>query len=122
MFYIFRTKIYDDQIFYNDLCHRYFGVVYITNFTVNDIKASCCVLLCRAIHKREKMIMFQMMNIFNNLQALYHCFTYFYFTEFGKDDDIFNNWFYSKLPQFSVNYNMNINSDGNNEYISFILF
>ena len=31
-----------------------------------------------------------------------------------------NNCFFAKLPQFSVNYNTNINSDSNNEYISFI--
>ena len=59
------------------------------------------------------------MNIFNHSKAIYHRFTYFYHAEFCKDD-IFNNWFYSKLPQFSVNYNMNINSDSNTEYISFI--
>ena len=41
------------------------------------------------------------------------------FTKQNFINHIFNNWFISKLPQFSVNYNTNINSDGRNEYISF---
>ena len=56
-----------------------------------------------------------MMNIYNHLKATYHRFVYFYFADFCKED----NWFYSILPQFSVSYNININSDGINEYISF---
>ena len=56
------------------------------------------------------------MDIYNHPQAIYYRFTYFYQTEFHKEDDIFNNWFISKLPQFSANYYTNINTDGNNEY------
>ena len=44
-----------------------------------------------------------MMNIYNHPQAIYHRFTYYYKTEFHNKDHIFNNWFISKLPQFSVN-------------------
>ena len=95
MFYIFRAKIYNNQMFYNDLCYQYFGEGYITNVTVDDIKAGCCALSYQAIHKREKMILCQMMNIYNHPKATYHRFTYFYFTEFCKENDIFDNWFYS---------------------------
>ena len=54
MFYIFRTKIYKDQMFYNDLCHRYFIEGYITNFILDDIKAGCRILLCQAYHREKK--------------------------------------------------------------------
>ena len=115
MLYIFRAKIYIDQLFYNDLCYRYFREGYITIFTVDDIKAGCRVLSYQAIHKKEKMILCQMMNIYHHTEAIYHRFTYFYKTEICKKDDIL-----SKLPQFSVNYNTNVNADRNSEYISFI--
>ena len=120
MFYIFRAKIYNDQMFYNDLCYQYFGEGYITNFSVEDTKAGCCVLSNRAYHKRDKMILCQMMNIYDESKKLYDRFTYFYLTEFRNNIQIFNNWFFSKFPQFSINYNTNINSDESNEYISFI--
>ena len=67
------------------------------------------------------MILCVIINIYNHPQAIYHRFTYFYNIEFHNKDHIFNNWFIYKLPQFSVNYDTNINSDGNNEYILFIL-
>ena len=54
MFYICRAKIYNDQMFYNDLCYQYFGEGYNTNFKVDDIKASYRVLSYQAFHKREK--------------------------------------------------------------------
>ena len=85
-------------MFYNDLCYQCFGEDYITNFTVDDIKAGCCVLSYQTFHKTEKMILCQMMNTYNYPQAIYHCFTYFYFTDLHNKDDIFNNWLYSKLP------------------------
>ena len=66
MFYISWAKIYNDQLFYNDLCYQYFGEGYITNFTVDDIKAGCHALSYQAIHKREKMMLYQMMNIYNH--------------------------------------------------------
>ena len=119
MWYIFRAKIHKDQLFFNDLCYQYFGEGYITNFAVDDIKAGCRALMYQAIHKKEKMILCQMMNIYNQTEAIYCRFIYFYHAEFRKDD-IFNDWFYSKLPQFSVNYKLNSNLDGKNEYISFI--
>ena len=119
MFHIFQAKIYKDQIFYNDLFYLYFGEGYITNFTVDDIKAGRCVLSHQAYYKREKMTLYQVMNIYNHSQAIYKRFTNFYNTEFHKKDHIFYN-FFSILPQFSVNYNTNINSDGNNEYVPFI--
>ena len=31
-------------MFYNDLCHQYFGEGYITNFTIDDIRTDCRVL------------------------------------------------------------------------------
>ena len=91
-----------------------------TNFTVDGINSGCHVLSYQVYHKNKKMTLCQMMNIYNHPQAVFHRFTYFYKTEFHYNDHSFNNWFISKLSQFSVNYNSNINSDGNNEYISFI--
>ena len=41
-------------MFYNDSCYQHFSEGYITNFTVDDIKAGCRVLSYRAFHKREK--------------------------------------------------------------------
>ena len=99
-------------MFYNDLCYQYFGEGYKKKFKVDDIKAGCRVLSYRAFNKREKMIVWQMMNIYNHPQAIYHRFLYFYKIEFHNKDHLFNNWFIVKLPQFFT--------DGNNEYISFI--
>ena len=99
MFHIFRAEIYNDQIFYNDLCYQYFGKGYITNFTVDDIKAGCCVFSYQAFHKTEKMTLCQMMNKYNHPQAIHQHFTCFYFTEFHNEDHTFNNYFFSKLPQ-----------------------
>ena len=56
-----------------------------------------------------------MMNKYNHPQAIHNHFKYFYYTEFHNKDHTFNNCFFFKLPQVSVNYNTNINSDGNNE-------
>ena len=107
-------------MFYNDLYYQYFGEGYIINFTVDHIKSSRYALSYQVFHKNNKMTLCQMMKIYNHLQALYHRFTYFYKTEFHNKDFSFNNCFFSKLTQFSVNYNTNINSDGNNEYRSFL--
>ena len=100
MFHIFQAKIYKDQIFYNDLFYLYFGEGYITNFTVDDIKAGRCVLSHQAYYKREKMTLYQVMNIYNHSQAIYKRFTNFYNTEFHKKDHIVNNLFFANLPQF----------------------
>ena len=64
------------------------------------------------------MTLCQMMNIYNHPQAIFHRFIYFYYTEFLGKDHTFN-IFFSKVPQFLVIYNTNINSDSNNVYISF---
>ena len=58
--------MYNDQLFYNDLCYQYFGEGYITSFTVGDIKAGCRVLSHQTMKKREKMILCQMINIYNH--------------------------------------------------------
>ena len=102
MSFIFWAKIYNDQLSYNDLCDQYFGEGYITNSTFNDIKADCRALIYPAIHKREKMTLCQIMNIYNHPEEIYHCFTYFYFAEFCTDD-IFNNLTYTAVG--SAKYN-----------------
>ena len=84
MFYIFRTKIYNEQIFYDDICYWYFGEGYITKFTDDDTKAGCRVLSYWAIDKKEKITSCQTMNIYNHPQAIYLRFTYFYYAELKK--------------------------------------
>ena len=50
--------------------YQYLGERYISNFIVNDIKASCNILLIQAYKKSEKMTLYKMIKIYNDCKEM----------------------------------------------------